>query len=168
MALIILSTTTRGEARKSDYNDNLYKGQKITVIIPCLNQEQGASNRSFAAYLTTSMTLSSSTTPPRTGPRRWPVPLARRSSARRSADRPQLQEGILTGHWRHHRDARRRSQLSAGRDLVPAGGIPAPRRGLPRTPPAFPVRDLRADEASSTRWGTWSSRWRRRFSFSDG
>jgi glycosyltransferase involved in cell wall biosynthesis len=32
---------TRDDTQKSDYNNILYKGQKITVIIPCLNEEQG-------------------------------------------------------------------------------------------------------------------------------
>jgi len=32
---------TRGRAKKTDYNSSLYKDHKITVIIPCLNEEQG-------------------------------------------------------------------------------------------------------------------------------
>jgi glycosyltransferase involved in cell wall biosynthesis len=32
---------TYGKTKKTDYNSNLYKSQKITVIIPCLNEEEG-------------------------------------------------------------------------------------------------------------------------------
>ena len=35
------SQQTHGRGKKTDYNSSLYKAQKITVIIPCLNEEQG-------------------------------------------------------------------------------------------------------------------------------
>src|SRR3974377_1998167 len=102
------------------YPDSLmYKEQKITVVIPCLNEEQGVEKvlQRMPGFVDQVIVVDNGS--------------PHRTSHMRARGRTQVKTGLPGRDRRHHRDARWRSQLPARRDLVSLRSISAPRSRFP-------------------------------------
>ncbi len=123
---------------------SMYKGQSITVIIPCLNEEQGIEQvlRAMPDFVDEVIVVDNASTD-RTS--EVAARYGRQSDSRGGARLwPRLQARLRGGHRRPHRHARWRPQLPRGRALLPDRSVPAPgcrfpeRLALPGARPRAP------------------------------
>jgi len=110
----------------------MYKSLTITVIIPCLNEEQGIEKvlRAMPEFVDEVIVVDNNST---TAPAIVALALGAKWCANRCADTAAVyKRGFAEATSDLIITPGRRSQLPGGRDLVPDRGVPAPGSGFPQ------------------------------------